>query len=87
MINKYKNGREARHGDPVVGIIGKGTTAPRVAGGRLLLHADGNHTIGVPVEGGEQRHAIAVVDLVHAEDAFAAATAASEAPAAPAKKA
>lgn len=79
---KYKNGKEAKDGDPVVGTIGLGTARPRIVAGKLRISETGNHSLAIAKDGGEERHAVAIGDLLHADDA--AKSDAAKAPAKPA---
>ena len=74
----YKNGREAKNGDPVVGKIWNNITAG-------IIHSivpgstSCNCTVAVPVMGGvNQMSCVNINDLYHAEDAYVAVNGGNE---------
>lgn len=71
----YKNGREARNGDPVIGPAWTGSK--EIVAGTIHSIAPGcetcNCTVAIPIVGGvNQSSCRTVSDFYHAEDAFAA---------------
>lgn len=70
----YKNGREAKDGDFVVGKAYTGPVGGQTVAGVVTKLNPGcqtcNGLLVIPVFGGTQVHSVTIGDLLHAEDAL-----------------